>query len=45
MIEKKIGERKTVREETLKQHLKTLDKEIMMLFMDGTGPDDLGRGS
>jgi len=45
LIDKKIGERKEEREEVLKQHLKNLEKEVLMLFMDGSGPDELQRHS
>lgn len=45
LIDKKINERKEVREEALKGHLKNLEKEVLMLFMDGSGPDELGKKS
>lgn len=45
LIEKKITERKEVREEALKQFIKQKDKEIMMLFIDGSNPEDLQRSS
>jgi hypothetical protein len=45
VIEKKILERKEIRDEDLKEFMKLRDKELMLLFIDESSPNHDLKGS